>query len=41
MREGAQVLLAARREELVQEAASAAGKGAIAMRADVTSERCV
>jgi NAD(P)-dependent dehydrogenase (short-subunit alcohol dehydrogenase family) len=38
VREGAQVLLAARREELVQEAASTAGKGAIAMRADVTSE---
>ena len=36
--EGAKVLLAARREELVQEAAAAAGDGAIAMRADVTDE---
>jgi NAD(P)-dependent dehydrogenase (short-subunit alcohol dehydrogenase family) len=36
--EGARVLLAARREELVREAATAAGKGAIAMRADVTNE---
>jgi len=36
--EGARVLLAARREELVREAAVAAGDGAIAMRADVTDE---
>ena len=36
VREGAKVLLAARREELVAEAAIAAGEGAIAMRADVT-----
>lgn len=36
--EGAKVLLAARREELVREAADAAGPGAIAMRADVTDE---
>jgi len=36
--EGAKVLLAARREELVREAATAAGDGAIAMRADVTNE---
>lgn len=36
--EGARVLLAARREELVREAAVAAGGGAIAMRADVTDE---
>ena len=36
--EGARVLLAARREELVREAADAAGEGAIAMRADVTDE---
>jgi NAD(P)-dependent dehydrogenase (short-subunit alcohol dehydrogenase family) len=36
--EGARVLLAARREELVREAAHAAGPGAIAMRADVTNE---
>ncbi|OBK46834.1 SDR family NAD(P)-dependent oxidoreductase [Mycobacterium sp. 1081908.1] len=36
--EGARVLLAARREELVREAADAAGPGAIAMRADVTDE---
>lgn len=36
--EGARVLLAARREELVREAANAAGPGAIAMRADVTNE---
>jgi 3-oxoacyl-[acyl-carrier protein] reductase len=40
-REGARVLLAARREELVREAAQAAGHGAIAMRADVTSEHDV
>jgi NAD(P)-dependent dehydrogenase (short-subunit alcohol dehydrogenase family) len=38
VREGAKVLLAARREELVREAAAAAGNGAIAMRADVTDE---
>ncbi|GAA4289950.1 SDR family NAD(P)-dependent oxidoreductase [Mycobacterium paraffinicum] len=38
VREGAKVLLAARREELVREAAHAAGPGAIAMRADVTDE---
>jgi NAD(P)-dependent dehydrogenase (short-subunit alcohol dehydrogenase family) len=38
VREGAKVLLAARREELVREAARAAGEGAIAMRADVTDE---
>jgi NAD(P)-dependent dehydrogenase (short-subunit alcohol dehydrogenase family) len=38
VREGARVLLAARREDLVREAAAAAGDGAIAMRADVTDE---
>jgi len=38
VREGAKVFLAARREELVKEAAAAAGDGAIAMRADVTDE---
>ena len=38
VREGAKVLLAARREELVQAAAAAAGEGAIAVRADVTNE---
>jgi NAD(P)-dependent dehydrogenase (short-subunit alcohol dehydrogenase family) len=38
VREGARVLLAARREELVRDAADAAGGGAIAMRADVTNE---
>jgi 3-oxoacyl-[acyl-carrier protein] reductase len=38
VREGAKVLLSARREELVREAAEAAGGGAIAMRADVTNE---
>jgi 3-oxoacyl-[acyl-carrier protein] reductase len=38
VREGARVLLAARREELVREAAQAAGPGAVAMRADVTNE---
>lgn len=38
VREGAKVLLAARREELVRDAAAAAGEGAIAMRADVTNE---
>ena len=36
--EGARVLLAARREDLVRDAAHAAGPGAIAMRADVTDE---
>ena len=41
VREGAKVLLAARREELVREAAAAAGQGAIAMRADVTDEHDV
>jgi 3-oxoacyl-[acyl-carrier protein] reductase len=41
VREGARVLLTARREELVQQAAVAAGPGAIAMRADVTSEEDV
>lgn len=40
-REGARVLLAARREELVRAAAQAAGPGAIAMRADVTDENDV
>lgn len=40
-REGARVLLAARREDLVQQAAKAAGSGAIAMRADVTDENDV
>jgi NAD(P)-dependent dehydrogenase (short-subunit alcohol dehydrogenase family) len=39
--EGARVLLAARREELVRDAANAAGPGAIAMRADVTNENDV
>ena len=38
VREGARVLLAARREDLVRDAAAAAGGGAIAMRADVTDE---
>lgn len=38
VREGARVLLAARREELVQQAAENAGPGAIAMRVDVTKE---
>jgi NAD(P)-dependent dehydrogenase (short-subunit alcohol dehydrogenase family) len=38
VREGARVLLAARREELVQQAAASAGDKAIAMRADVTNE---
>ena len=37
-REGAKVLLTARREELVREAAAVAGPNAIAMRADVTNE---
>jgi NAD(P)-dependent dehydrogenase (short-subunit alcohol dehydrogenase family) len=41
VREGAQVLLAARREELVRNAAQAAGPGASAMRADVTDENDV
>lgn len=41
VREGAQVLLAARREDLVAQAAEAAGAGAIAMRADVTREEDV
>lgn len=41
VREGARVLLAARREELVREAAEAAGPGAVAMRADVTDEKDV
>jgi NAD(P)-dependent dehydrogenase (short-subunit alcohol dehydrogenase family) len=36
--QGARVLLSARREDLVLEAASAAGEGAIGMRCDVTSE---
>jgi NAD(P)-dependent dehydrogenase (short-subunit alcohol dehydrogenase family) len=36
--EGARVLLAARREELVREAAAACGPSAVAMRADVTDE---
>ncbi|CAO5253463.1 SDR family NAD(P)-dependent oxidoreductase [Frankia sp. AgKG'84/4] len=36
--EGAKVLLTARREELVKEAAAACGPDAIAMRADVTNE---
>ncbi len=36
--EGAKVLLAARREHLVRDAAAAAGQGAIAMHADVTKE---
>ena len=38
VREGAKVLLAARGAELVEEAAVAAGNGAIAMRTDVTNE---
>ncbi len=38
VREGARVLLAARREDLVQGAAANAGTGAVAMRADVTNE---
>jgi 3-oxoacyl-[acyl-carrier protein] reductase len=41
VREGAKVLLAARREELVKEAALKAGGGAIGMRADVTQENDV
>jgi 3-oxoacyl-[acyl-carrier protein] reductase len=39
--EGARVLLAARKEDLVIEAAEAAGNGAIGMRADVTREEDV
>jgi 3-oxoacyl-[acyl-carrier protein] reductase len=38
VREGAQVLLAARREEMVLKAAAEAGDGAVGMRADVTKE---
>ncbi|SEO48928.1 SDR family NAD(P)-dependent oxidoreductase [Trujillonella endophytica] len=38
VREGARVLLSARREELVLQAAAEAGDGAIGMRADVTNE---
>ncbi|HKT77397.1 MAG TPA: SDR family oxidoreductase [Sphingobium sp.] len=38
VREGACVLLAARRLELVERAAAEAGEGAIAIRADITSE---
>ncbi|MGB9228009.1 SDR family NAD(P)-dependent oxidoreductase [Mycobacterium sp.] len=41
IREGARVLLSARREELVQQAAAEAGGNAIAMRADVTKEEDV
>lgn len=41
VREGARVLLAARREDLVRDAARTAGPGAIAMRTDVTDERDV
>jgi NAD(P)-dependent dehydrogenase (short-subunit alcohol dehydrogenase family) len=41
VREGAKVLLTARRENLVRAAADAAGPGAIAMRADVTDEQDV
>jgi NAD(P)-dependent dehydrogenase (short-subunit alcohol dehydrogenase family) len=41
VREGARVLLAARRLELVELAAAAAGPGVIAMRADVTVEEDV
>ena len=41
VREGARVLLTARREELVQQAATEAGGNAIAMRADVTKEEDV
>ncbi|HTX97576.1 MAG TPA: SDR family NAD(P)-dependent oxidoreductase [Mycobacterium sp.] len=41
VREGARVLLAARREKLVREAANAADPGAVAMRADVTDEHDV
>ena len=38
VKEGAKVLLTARREELVQEAAAVCGPGAIAMKTDVTRE---
>src|SRR5580698_3953428 len=38
VREGANVLLAARREELVRETAATIGQRAVAMRADVTVE---
>jgi NAD(P)-dependent dehydrogenase (short-subunit alcohol dehydrogenase family) len=41
VREGAKVLMAARREELVIEAATRIGDNAIAMRADVTNEEDV
>src|SRR6476646_8624550 len=41
VREGAKVLLAARKEELVKKAAEDAGGGAIGMRADVTKEEDV
>jgi NAD(P)-dependent dehydrogenase (short-subunit alcohol dehydrogenase family) len=41
VREGAKVLLAARREELVQKAAADAGPDVIGMRADVTKEEDV
>ncbi len=41
VREGAKVLLAARKEELVMKAAEEAGGGAIGMRADVTNEKDV
>ena len=41
VQEGARVLLAARREELVLQAARDAGKGAVGMRADVTREEDV
>jgi 3-oxoacyl-[acyl-carrier protein] reductase len=41
VREGAKVLLAARKEDLVIKAAEAAGGGAIGMRADVTREEDV
>jgi 3-oxoacyl-[acyl-carrier protein] reductase len=41
VREGARVLLAARREDLVRDAARTAGPGAVAMRADVTDEHDV
>src|SRR5271170_3747550 len=38
VQEGARVLLAARRQELVVQAARDAGQGAVGMRADVTRE---
>jgi 3-oxoacyl-[acyl-carrier protein] reductase len=41
VREGAQVVLGARREDLVQKAAAEAGPEAIGLRADVTSEQDV